>query len=214
MLKWIAIITMTIDHVGAILYSEVAVLRYIGRLSFPLFAYLLILGMESTRNLRNYYIRLFFFALVSQVPFFLALDFEPFGYLNIFFTLSFGLLFVHFFKKASVVAFVPLFASFILPVDYGVYGLAMIGCMSILQEDTKFGVAALVLLNVLFLVPLQSQFLSILAIPFILLHKTGSLKMKREGNEKAAYPLWRKYFFYAYYPIHLALLYVIKTYYF
>ncbi len=214
MLKWLALITMTIDHIGAILYPEFVVLRYIGRLSFPLFAYLLILGMETTRNLRNYFIRLFIFAFVSQVPFFLALDFEPLGYLNIFFTLSLGLLFVHFFKKASIVSVVPLFASFILPVDYGVYGLAIIGCMSILQDDTKFGVAALVLLNVLFLFPWQSQFLSILAIPFILVHRSGYLKTKRESVEKPRIPLWRKYFFYAYYPLHLGLLYIINTYYF
>ncbi|MDH5691126.1 MAG: conjugal transfer protein TraX, partial [Candidatus Bathyarchaeota archaeon] len=55
LLKWIAIITMTVDHVGAILYPEFTVLRFIGRLSFPLFAYLLILGMENTRNIRNYF---------------------------------------------------------------------------------------------------------------------------------------------------------------
>ncbi len=211
LLKWIAIVTMTVDHVGVILYPEFTVLRIIGRLSFPLFAYLLILGMESTSNLRNYFIRLFLFALISQVPFFLALDYEPFGYLNIFFTLSFGLLFVHYFKKTSVYAIVPMFASFILPIDYSVYGLAMIGCMYILKEDTKFGVAALVLLNVLFLVPWNSQFLSILAIPLILLHKNGYLKIKRETAEKATIPLWRKYYFYVYYPLHLGLLYLIKT---
>ena len=214
LLKWIALITMTVDHVGAILYPEITVLRVIGRLSFPLFAYLLILGMESTRNMRNYFIRLFLFASISQVPFFLALDYEPFAYLNIFFTLSLGLLFVHFFKKASAYAIVPLLVSFILPIDYSIYGLAMIGCMYILTENTRFGVAALVLLNVLFLVPWNSQFLSIAAIPLILLHKKGSLKIKREVNEKVAYPLWRKYFFYVYYPLHLALIYLINLYYF
>ena len=212
LLKGIAIITMTVDHVGAILYPEITFLRIIGRLSFPLFAYLLILGIESTRNIRSYFTRLFLFSFISQVPFFLALEYEPFGYLNIFFTLSFGLLFVHFFKKTSVYAIVPLFASFILPIDYGVYGIAMIGCMYILKEDTKFGVAALVLLNALFLVPWNSQFLSILAIPFILLHKKSSLKIKRETDEKATIPLWIKYFFYVYYPLHLALFYIIKTY--
>jgi len=64
-LKWIAIITMTIDHIGAILFPEFEVLRVIGRLSFPLFAYLLILGMENTRNIRNYFTRLFIFALIN-----------------------------------------------------------------------------------------------------------------------------------------------------
>jgi hypothetical protein len=212
LLKWIAIITMTVDHVGAILYPEFTVLRFIGRLSFPLFAYLLILGIENTRNVRNYFVRLFIFALISQVPFFLALDYGPFDSLNIFFTLSSGLLFIYFFKKSSVFVLVPVFASLVLPFDYGIYGIAMIGCIFILKENTKFGVASLVLLNLLFLVPLNSQFLSISAIPLIVLHKNGSLKITKETTEEVAIPLWRKYFFYVYYPLHLTLLYIINLY--
>ena len=214
LLKWTAIITMTVDHIGAVLYPEFTVLRFIGRLSFPLFAYLLILGMENTRNIRYYFARLFIFALISQVPFFLAIDYGPFESLNIFFTLSFGLLFIYFFKKGSAFAFIPLVASFVLPVDYGIYGIAMMGCMYILKEKTKFGVASLVLLNSLFLVPWHNQFLSIVAIPFIVLHKNGSLNITRESSERFAIPLWRKYFFYVYYPLHLALLYIIKLYFF
>jgi len=214
LLKWIAIITMTVDHVGVILYPEFTVLRFIGRFSFPLFAYLLILGIENTRNIRYYFTRLFIFALISQVPFFLALDYGPFDSLNIFFTLSSGLLFVYFFKKSSVFVFVPVFASLVLPFDYGIYGIAMIGCMYILKENTKFGVVSLVLLNTLFLVPWNIQFLSIIAIPLIVLHKNGSLNITKETTEEFTIPLWRKYFFYVYYPLHLALLYIIRLYYF
>jgi len=178
LLKWIAIITMTVDHVGVIFYPEFTFLRFIGRFSFPLFAYLLILGIENTRNIRYYFTRLFIFALISQVPFFLALGYGSFDSLNIFFTLSFGLLFVYFFKKSSVFVLVPVFASLVLPFDYGIYGIAMIGCIFILKENTKFGVVSLVLLNTLFLVPWNIQFLSISAIPFIILHKNGSLKIQ------------------------------------
>jgi hypothetical protein len=212
LLKWIAIITMTVDHIGVILYPEFTVLRFIGRLSFPLFAYLLILGIENTRNIRNYFTRLFIFALISQVPFFLALGYGAFDSLNIFFTLSSGLLFIHFLKKGSLFALVPLFASLVLPFDYGIYGIAVIGCMYILKENTKFGVVSLVLLNTLFLVPWSIQFLSISAIPLIVLHKNGSLNITREITEEFTIPLWRKYFFYVYYPLHLALLYIIQLY--
>ena len=215
LLKWIAIITMTIDHIGAFLYPEISVLRCIGRLSFPLFAYLLTLGMENTRNIRNYFVRLFIFAFISQVPFFLALDSAPFELLNIFFTLSSGLLFVHFFKKNSLFTLIPLLASLVLPFDYGIYGIAVIGCMNILKENTKFGVFLLVLLNMLFLVPLWNiQFLSISAIPLILLHKNGSLTIKKETGVGYKIPFWRKYLFYIYYPLHLTLIYIMKLYYF
>jgi len=214
LLKWIAIITMTVDHVGVILYPEFTVLRFIGRFSFPLFAYLLILGMENTRNIRYYFTRLFIFALISQVPFFLALGYGPFDSLNIFFTLSSGLLFVYFFKKSSVFVLVPVFASLVLPFDYSIYGILVIGCMYILKKNTKFGVASLALLNTLFLVPWSIQFLSISAIPLILLHKNGSLNITKETTEQFTIPLWRKYFFYVYYPLHLTLLYLIQLYYF
>lgn len=83
-LKWIAIATMTVDHVGAVLYPTYEVLRLIGRLSFPLFCYLTALGVETTRNVKNYFIRLFVFAFVSQIPFHLALGLGMFEYLPIF----------------------------------------------------------------------------------------------------------------------------------
>lgn len=203
---------MTIDHVGAVLYPEFTFLRWIGRLAFPLFAYLLVLGMQNTRNIRNYFTRLFLFALFSQVPFFLAIDHAPLEKLNIFFTLAFGLWFVYFFKKGSVIAFIPVFASLLLPFDYGIYGIALIGCMYLLTKNTKFGVILVVLLNALFLMPLSSQILSLLALPLILLHNNGSLTRKIEFSEDFAIPAWRKYFFYVYYPLHLALLYLINLY--
>jgi hypothetical protein len=214
LLKWIAIVTMTVDHVGAILYPELEVLRFIGRFSFPLFAYLLVLGAENTRNIRNYFLRLFIFALISQVPFFLALDYGPFDSFNIFFTLSAGLMFIHFFKKNSLFALVPVFISLVLPFDYGIYGIAVIGCMYMLRANTKFGVVSLILINTLFLVPFSIQFLSILAIPLVVLHNRGSLNIASGIPERLSSPLWRKYFFYVYYPLHLTLLYIIHTCYF
>lgn len=213
-LKWIAIITMTIDHVGAVLYPELRVLRFVGRIAFPLFAYLLVLGLENTRNVRNYLIRLFVFAAISQVPFFLALDYAPFELLNIFFTLGLGLMFVYFFQKASIFTFIPLLASFLINFDYGIYGLALIGCMALLRRNTKLGVALTVLLNCLFLFPFSSQFLSLAALPLIVLHDTGHLSIVKDYAEDYKIPLWRKYFFYVFYPLHLFLIYVINTLYF
>ncbi len=213
-LKWIAIITMTIDHVGAVLFPEFEVLRLIGRLSFPLFAYLLILGLENTRNARNYFTRLFIFALISQVPFYLAIGIGPLEHLNIFFTLSFGLMFVYYFKKNSIIAFVPIVLSILLNFDYSIYGIVMIGCMYILTGNIKLGTILLVLLNGLFLVPWNSQFLSLLALPLIILHQNGLLTKTKDVDKEFKIPFWRKYFFYVYYPLHLAILFIIHLYYF
>ena len=214
LLKWIAVVTMTVDHVGAILYPDLEVLRFVGRFSFPLFAYLLVLGAENTRNINNYFTRLLIFALISQVPFSLALGHGPFEKFNIFFTLSAGLAFIHFFKKNSIFALVPVFVSLVLPFDYSIYGIAVIGCMYMLRANTTYGVVSLVLINTLFLVPWNVQFLSIAAIPLVVLHNRGSLQLTRESAEKLSVPLWRKYFFYLYYPLHLALIYIISLCYF
>jgi hypothetical protein len=207
-LKWVAIITMTVDHIGAILFSDQIYFRIIGRISFPLFCYLLILGIEKTRNVSKYFIRLLFFALVSQIPFSLALGLKPFESLNIFFTLALGVWLIHFYKKNSPIALFPIFVSIFINFDYRLYGLILIACMQILHSNIKNGIISIFLLNALSLLLWEIQIFSIFALPFIVIYKTGFLKMK--FKEKTKYPFWRKYFFYTYYPLHLYILYLIK----
>ena len=63
-LKMIALITMTIDHVGVILLPQYPILRIIGRLSFPIFAYMVAEGCHYTHDIKKYAARLFLFAVV------------------------------------------------------------------------------------------------------------------------------------------------------
>ena len=49
-LKLIALITMTIDHIGFMLLPQVKILRAIGRIAFPIFAYMIAEGCQYTRN--------------------------------------------------------------------------------------------------------------------------------------------------------------------
>ena len=214
-LKWIAIITMTIDHIGAVLfpgalqvYPQYELLRIVGRLSFPIFGYLIAMGVETTRNVKKYFIRLFAFAIISQIPFYLALGYTPFQSLNIFFTLSFGVLSLTnpLFMIASFV--ISLFLNF----DYSAYGIALIVAMRFLREDTKMGVLILSLINLVFLPSSPIQLFSLLALPILILHKNGRLGASRVQKTGKTMGLLRKYAFYTYYPAHLLLLYVIKTY--
>lgn len=91
-LKLIALITMIIDHTGAIFFSGQDLYRIIGRLAFPIYCFLLVEGFFHTKSREKYAARLFIFALISEIPF----DYAFFGGLNgshqnIFFTLFLGL---------------------------------------------------------------------------------------------------------------------------
>src|SRR6056297_2543004 len=125
-LKLIAITTMLIDHIGAVLFPEIIVFRIIGRLAFPLFAFLLTEGYRHTSNLKSYLIRLGVFALISQYPFW-----EAFGYdagLNIFFTLTLGLIAIYLFEKyQSILPILALsFLADLTHMDYGMFGILLI----------------------------------------------------------------------------------------
>lgn len=211
LIKWLALATMTIDHIGLILYPQIPILRAVGRLSFPLFAYILVLGMESTHNPRRYFYRMLGFAFISQIPFAIANEIPPWQHLNIFFTLSLGIGLIYFEERNSLLFIVPLIASLILPVDYGVYGLATILFLHEMRSFKRTGVALLVALNLL-LIPFESpiQTLALLALPIILLHNDGRLTFNL-SKEKSKYSIITRYFFYAYYPIHLLLLSFIRV---
>ncbi|MCT1795586.1 conjugal transfer protein TraX [Helcococcus kunzii] len=82
-LKIIAMITMFIDHLASYLFLKNSTLisvdtfylmRSIGRMSLPIFAYFIVVGYSKTSNLKNYIGRIHLFAILSQIPFILATD--------------------------------------------------------------------------------------------------------------------------------------------
>lgn len=68
-LKGIAAALMLTDHVGAILLPQVPVLRCVGRLAFPIFAFFIAEGYAHTRDFGRYFRRLAILAVVSEIPF-------------------------------------------------------------------------------------------------------------------------------------------------
>ena len=72
-LKLIALISMTCDHVGLQLFPDVLVLRIIGRLALPIFAYMIAEGCRYTRDRKKYLMRMALLAAVCQVVYFFAM---------------------------------------------------------------------------------------------------------------------------------------------
>ena len=74
-LKLIAAALMLTDHVGSILLPQVLILRCMGRLAFPMFAFFIAEGYAHTSNLKKYLLRLFIAAVISHVPYALCFKF-------------------------------------------------------------------------------------------------------------------------------------------
>ncbi|MEW8978192.1 MAG: TraX family protein [Symbiobacterium sp.] len=69
MLEWIAMLTMLVDHIGAVFFPGAVWMRIVGRIAMPLYTYGIVRGYELTRSRRRYALRLFLIALAAQVPF-------------------------------------------------------------------------------------------------------------------------------------------------
>lgn len=147
-LKVLACVFMFIDHVGAFLYPDLLYLRGLGRLAFPIFAYLIVDGFFHTHDLKKYAFRLFALASLWQIPtafFILHGDFAPSEPINVIFTLFVGLYCIYLldnedFKTLFLVLITSIiFDYFHIGLQYGTYGLAIIiSCYCVRYEDYKF----------------------------------------------------------------------------
>lgn len=227
-LKIIAIVTMFIDHVGAglvgrliqsrlftapfgdinVLYTVYMTMRFIGRIAFPIFIFLMIEGMKKTRNIWKYTLRMGVFALVSEVPFDLTFNGKVLegSYQNIFFTLLIGMLTIIAIDRLwrilgakanvfiKILATVPLaylgaWLAECLHTDYGAIGIVCIVVMYVFSFNKAIQIAAG---SVVFIWEVTAPF-AFIPIGFY--------------NGKRGLSL--KYIFYVFYPLHLLVIYVI-----
>lgn len=231
-IKIIAVAAMLIDHIAAAilerqmiakgylsnnvlsldgmgLYIVYFAMRLIGRLGFPIFCFLLVEGFQRTRNVKKYALRLGLFALVSEIPFdyaFCGKAYYP-TYQNVYFTLLFGLLAlwgIDYIGKRSLPKVVALLlqaavaaacmcAAHFLQTDYAAMGVLTIVVMYIFR---KWRVVSMLMGCIVLTLMSISEITAFFAlIPIALYNGSRGLKMK--------------YFFYGFYPVHLALLYLI-----
>ena len=201
-LKIIAVITMTMDH-----YSKIADgpewFSLVGRVSFPLFAFLIGEGFRYTKDRKKYFYRIFLYALVLQIPDLLSIE-KYDG--NIFFTLSFGILSLLILNNTKLNKFIKIILVIIIVVsaemltlDYGSYGVMIIIIFYLFRKNnimTAFSFTAVNILWISFFQMSATQLYSIFVLPLIFLYNG------KEGKKM-------KLFFYLYYPLHLIVLYLL-----
>jgi hypothetical protein len=221
-IKLIAIVTMVIDHVGAFLFPNILFLRVIGRLAFPLFSSLIANGAYYSKNRNKYLVRLFVFAIISQVPYLLTgrLIHPDFQGLNIFFTLFLGLLAIEIirkYKSAVVFVTVVLVIGLLAEIAWVSYGLA--GILSIVffykyfKDFKKMLISQALIFSISSLTP---QIIQLFSGSIIVIENTRviqslavfSLIFIYLYNEKPGPRL--KYIFYVFYPAHLIIIYMIR----
>lgn len=217
-LKLVAVITMLIDHLAAYLcdtfpeffrYRFAAVsgldinvywiMRTVGRTAFPLFGFLIVEGYLHTRNRLRYAITLLIGALVSELPFDLLQQGRWYQHQNVFFTLLFGMLGIWCLERfrdrkwLQAVAVIGLFAlSFLFGADYGVRGYSVIVLFYLLRmEYLALGIVGSLLLGI-----------RTIAAYVLIAFYNG-----KRGFVKGTFA---KYAFYAFYPVHLMILYLIR----
>ena len=213
-IKLIAIVTMVIDHIGLFFFPNVLELRMIGRLAFPLFAWLIANGAYHTHNIKIYLVRLLALALISQVPFSLANHYRDSSYvgLNVLFTLCLGLIAIIIIKKIKYklvwifgVLLCALTASF-LNTDYGAMGVFSIVAFYIFFNNTKHLLLSQFIIYVIpYFDALQQlywpgliELLGLFSLIFIYFYN------KKEGPKT-------KYLFYIFYPIQYVVIYLLQT---
>ena len=95
----IAMVLMLMDHMWATVFTNAGWLTAVGRLAFPIFAFMIVEGFSYTKNLKKYAIRMILFALISEIPFNLVVANSVFYPLHqnvlLTFLIGFGLIWIN-----------------------------------------------------------------------------------------------------------------------
>lgn len=189
-LRLIAFELMLIDHAASSLLDPdcigYLICRLIGRIAFPIFALLLVEGMFYTHSLKQYFTRLLFFSLISQLPYMLAGG----EGLNIGFQLLGSFIVIYFWYCNHNIPCILAGIALCLFSDYGVLGLILVLSMYFYRVG-RF--RALLPLS-LAVISASWCFAALLSLPLI---------RSYDGSRGVALPVWLVYGFY---PAHLMVL--------
>jgi len=219
-LKLIAVITMLIDHVAHFLFAQMPfmmetrfhalgydisfylICRLIGRIAFPIYCFLITEGFQHTHDRRKYALNLFIFALISEIPWNLAHGGTLFyKSQNVFFTLFLGLMCLIVYesyqddrKKQLSYLLVLSLIALLLKADYGFKGMGLVFLLNLLRDKPipRAIIGSSMLSNP------AAAIVAFIPISYYN-HERGFIQGKTA-----------KYLFYAFYPVHMLILYLIK----
>lgn len=220
-------VCMLMDHTWGILISGQDWMNCVGRLAFPIFAFQIAEGYAHTKNFKRYLLRMFLFALVSEIPYNFMTGgwwINPFGQ-NVMFTFCIALLMMRLMDRAAgkhwalrlLITAAVLALGYLLGtvtfVDYHGSGVLMVLVFHLFR-NVKFGwliqLAAMIFINVKMLgglgfevgsVFVPNQAFAVLAMIPILLYN-GRQGWKSRGFQYACY---------AFYPVHILILVLISV---
>ena len=233
LLKLVAMLAMMCDHAGKMLFPQYAIMRIIGRLAFPIYAYCLAVGCVYTHNCLNYLKRIILLALISQPiyavsmahsvsamysvsfadePLRAALNFYLHSWVgkpSILLTLALGLILIWSLRERQLVitAAMLVFCWMVKgEIDYGMKGVVLMLLFYVFCSHRWLSLPAVLAFMVwwamgsgnytLFGVRFSSQMFAVCALPLIYINTGTNIRL----------PKW---LFYAFYPAHLALIYVL-----
>lgn len=232
-IKMIAFFLMLCDHVGYILieqgvlygtnamywnmaletpegqnwYLAAKILRTIGRLSFPMFAFFIAEGFTHTSSFGRYLTRVGVFAAISEVPF----DLACFGtayypqYQNVLITYFIALVALYYMKKAEklhwlvsvLVAGCFCYVAYLVKCDYGAAGVGLICLMYLLRKEQRIRLWAGAAVSA----AESFEYYGVSALAFLVI--------RLYNGKRGIVPM--KLFFYIMYPLHLLLFYLMIT---
>lgn len=228
-LKMVALVTMTIDHIGVILLPQYPILRIIGRISFPIFAYMVAEGCHYTHDKRRYLGGIVLLGIICQAAYFLTTKSLEQSILT---TLALGIVTVYAMQalasRRDVIGAIACLgtlgldatACFVLPhllsgmgyrIDYGFAGVllpALCYLPRLVAPGMEEGQRRLLTLVPLTAGLLGVAFETVAVFRGIQLFALLAIPLLAMYNGKRG--AWRmKHLFYIYYPAHLVVIWVI-----
>lgn len=214
-LKIIAIIAMTINHLGQNFAPKFNpfwwefTYQFIGKLTFPIMAYLLIEGYIHTKRFKNYVLRLALFAVISILPYHYVLNKTGSIYIfnNILFTLTIGLFMLKAINKYPKYKKYIVFIASLLTVasDWNIFGILIIH--NFYQNNNFKHLTIITMSMTIAQIVLTGQTISLATLGILMVIPL----LKSYNGQKGFSNKLIKYGFYIYYPLHLSIIILLQV---